>query len=156
MSPAFDGIEACVFDAYGTLLDFNSAADQARDVLGTRAEKLSDLWRSKQVQYTWLRSLMGAYVPFWQVTGEALDYALETLQIDDPALRSRLMNPRRARILVASIAPTLRAVIEERHGTIRTSIQGQSGGAIVTSGERVAGRGGERDGHWAGDFAALA
>lgn len=108
MSPAFDGIEACVFDAYGTLLDFNSAADQARDVLGARAEKLSDLWRSKQVQYTWLRSLMGAYVPFWQVTGEALDYALETLQIDDPALRSRLMNLYQQLSPFADAAPALR------------------------------------------------
>ncbi len=87
----FVGIRACVFDAYGTLLDFNSAAAGAADTLKDRASRLSELWRSKQLQYTWLRALMGAHAPFWQVTGEALDHALAALDIDDPALRERLM-----------------------------------------------------------------
>ena len=85
------GVEACVFDAYGTLFDFNSAAAKARDALGEQADALSGLWRDKQLQYTWLRALMRRHAPFWQVTGEALDYSLETLGIDDPALRERLM-----------------------------------------------------------------
>lgn len=87
----FDNIEACVFDAYGTLLDFNSAAAQARDALGDKADALSEIWRQKQLQYTWLRALMGAHAPFWQVTGEALDYAMDTLGIADATLRDRLM-----------------------------------------------------------------
>lgn len=87
----FANTQACVFDAYGTLLDFNSAAAQARDVLGDRAAALSELWRSKQLQYTWLRALMGTHAPFWQVTGDALDFALDALGIDDSALRTRLM-----------------------------------------------------------------
>ena len=91
MNAVFTDIDAVVFDAYGTLLDFNSAAARAQDSLGERAATLSELWRSKQLQYTWLRSLMGTYAPFWQVTRDALDHSLETLGIDDAALRSRLL-----------------------------------------------------------------
>ncbi len=87
-----DNIKACVFDAYGTLFDFNSAAERSRDVLGDKADELSAVWRTKQLQYTWLRGLMGKHAPFWLVTGEALDYALDTLEIDDPVLRQRLMD----------------------------------------------------------------
>lgn len=85
-------IRACVFDAYGTLFDFNSAAAQARDALGERWQPLAELWRAKQLQYTWLRSLMGRHADFWCVTGDALDYALSSLKIDDRALRTRLMD----------------------------------------------------------------
>ncbi|MBI2311463.1 MAG: haloacid dehalogenase type II [Betaproteobacteria bacterium] len=85
------GIRACVFDAYGTLFDVNSAAAQAKDALGEKWQPLADLWRSKQLQYTWLRGLMGRHADFWQVTGDALDYALASLNLEDPALRERLM-----------------------------------------------------------------
>jgi 2-haloacid dehalogenase len=86
------GIAACVFDAYGTLFDVNSAARTARDALGTKWQPLAELWRSKQLQYTWLRGLAGHHADFWQVTGDALDFALSTLEIDDLALRTRLMS----------------------------------------------------------------
>ncbi len=86
------GIRACVFDAYGTIFDFASAAANCRDVLGDQATALTALWRDKQLQYTWLRSLQRRHVDFWQVTGDALDYALDTLRMDDPAIRHRLMN----------------------------------------------------------------
>jgi 2-haloacid dehalogenase len=85
-------IEACVFDAYGTLFDVNSAARSAQDSLGEKWQPLADLWRVKQLQYTWLRSLAGYHADFWQVTGDALDYAMSALHIDDSALRARLMN----------------------------------------------------------------
>ena len=85
------GIKACVFDAYGTLFDFASAAKGCRDVLGDDADRLTTLWRDKQLQYTWLRAVQGRHAEFWQVTGEALDYSLETLGIDRPGLRDRLM-----------------------------------------------------------------
>ncbi|MBI4291027.1 MAG: haloacid dehalogenase type II [Betaproteobacteria bacterium] len=85
-------IKACVFDAYGTLFDVNSAAAQAKDELGEKWQPLADLWRTKQLQYTWLRGLMGRHVNFWQVTGDALDYAMASLKFDDPALRGRLMD----------------------------------------------------------------
>ena len=85
------GIKACVFDAYGTLFDVNSAAAQEREALGDRWQPLAELWRAKQLQYTWLRGLMGRHVDFWQVTGDALDYAMASLKVDDVRLRDRLM-----------------------------------------------------------------
>ena len=78
-------VRAVVFDAYGTLLDFASAAEREGDTLGERSRALADLWRRKQLEYTWLRSLMRRHVDFWQVTGEALDYALEEDVDPDPA-----------------------------------------------------------------------
>lgn len=85
------GIRACVFDAYGTLFDFASAAAGCADVLGDRTGPLTTLWRDKQLQYSWLRGLQGNYVDFWQVTGDALDYTLETLGLTGAVLRDRLM-----------------------------------------------------------------
>lgn len=86
------GIEACVFDAYGTLFDVSGVAHGARDVLGDQWQALSDLWRAKQLQYTWLRGLAGHHADFWQVTGDALDFAMTTLNIADADLRDRLMH----------------------------------------------------------------
>jgi 2-haloacid dehalogenase len=86
------GIEACVFDAYGTLFDVNSAARTAQDALGEKWQPLAELWRAKQLQYTWLRGLAGHHADFWQVTGDALDFALSTLRLEDPVLGARLMN----------------------------------------------------------------
>ena len=84
-------IAACVFDAYGTLFDVSSVARGAQDALGDRWQALSDLWRTKQLQYTWLRGLGGHHADFWQVTGDALDFAMGTLGIHDDELRARLM-----------------------------------------------------------------
>ncbi len=85
------GIELCVFDAYGTLYDFNSAVARHRSAIGPKADALSEMWRIKQIQYTWLRNSMGAYAPFWQVTGEALDNCLATFGISDKSLRESLL-----------------------------------------------------------------
>ena len=84
-------VKACVFDAYGTLFDFASAARGCRDVLGANIERLTVLWRDKQLQYTWLRATQGKHADFWQVTGDALDFTLETLGIENGKLRDRLM-----------------------------------------------------------------
>src|SRR5262249_40376405 len=70
----------------------SSAAEKCRDALGGKADALSDLWRSKQLAYTWLRAAQGRHADFWQVTGEALDYAMESLGLADPSLRERLMS----------------------------------------------------------------
>ena len=86
------GVKACVFDAYGTLFDYASAAAGCRDALGDKLDRLTALWRDKQLQYTWLRAIQARHADFWQVTGDALDYALGVLAIDDAALRHRLMN----------------------------------------------------------------
>ncbi len=85
------GIRACVFDAYGTIFDFASAAARCADIPEEKRGALTMLWRDKQLQYTWLRTLQGRYADFWQVTGEALDFALESLGLASPALRERLM-----------------------------------------------------------------
>ena len=87
-----EGIKGCVFDAYGTLFDFNSAVAHCRDALGEQADALSKIWREKQLQYTWLRSLMGRHKDFWQVTGDALDFAMNSLGMLDTTLRDRLMS----------------------------------------------------------------
>jgi 2-haloacid dehalogenase len=89
---AFAPPEACVFDAYGTLFDYASAVARCGAVLGGKREALNSLWREKQLQYTWLRSLEGEHADFWQVTGDALDFALESLGLDASALRERLMD----------------------------------------------------------------
>jgi len=89
--PILRGVGACVFDAYGTLFDFASAARACRDVLGEANAALTTLWRDKQLAYSWLRAVQGRHVDFWQVTGDALDFALETLGIANPGVRDRLM-----------------------------------------------------------------
>src|SRR6516165_620563 len=86
------GVQGCVFDAYGTLFDFAAAARKCRDVLGDDIDRLTALWRDKQLQYTWLRAAQGRHADFWQVTGDALDFALETLGVTKPDLRDRLMS----------------------------------------------------------------
>jgi 2-haloacid dehalogenase len=83
--------KACVFDAYGTLFDVHSAVDAFSEQVGPQHHEVSQLWRKKQLEYTWLRSLMGEYVDFWQVTGEALDFALEHHRCYDNILHAELM-----------------------------------------------------------------
>jgi 2-haloacid dehalogenase len=83
-------VRAFVFDAYGTLFDVASAAARHREALGERHVALSRLWRQKQLEYTWLRTLMGRHADFQQVTADALDYALEALSLP-AALRDRLL-----------------------------------------------------------------
>ncbi|NQU59547.1 MAG: haloacid dehalogenase type II [Rhodospirillales bacterium] len=92
MTAKIKDIDACVFDAYGTLFDVNAAAAHCRDALGDKADELSAIWRLRQLEYTWLRSLMDEYVEFWKVTGDGLDYAMASLGIEDAALRERLMD----------------------------------------------------------------
>lgn len=87
-----DGIRACVFDAYGTLFDIHAPVARLAGRIGETADALSRLWRQKQLEYTWLRALMPAHVDFWRITGDALDFALETHGIDDPPLRRELMD----------------------------------------------------------------
>ena len=92
MTVKLGNISACVFDAYGTLFDVNAAAAHCADDLGDKWQPLAEVWRNKQLQYTWLRSLMQRHVDFWQVTTDALDYALDTHDVNDDALRQRLLD----------------------------------------------------------------
>jgi 2-haloacid dehalogenase len=108
MNPApLDGIRACVFDAYGTLFDTASAAARAKDQLGDKFVPLAQLWRDKQLQYTWLRAAQDRHTDFWQVTGDALDFALDTLGIDNDGLRQRLMEL----YLTLDLFPEVKAVL---------------------------------------------
>ncbi|MFL5335060.1 MAG: HAD-IA family hydrolase [Geminicoccaceae bacterium] len=84
-------VAACVFDAYGTLLDVASAVTAEAATLGPKAGELNALWRRKQLEYTWLRSLMQRHADFAQVTAEALDFSLEALALTAPGRRERLL-----------------------------------------------------------------
>lgn len=88
---AFANVGAVVFDAYGTLFDVHSAIARGGAALGGKAKAVSTLWRQKQLEYTWLRSLMGAHADFWQVTREGLDYALAANGVEDSVLAEALM-----------------------------------------------------------------
>lgn len=86
----------CVFDAYGTLFDVTAAARMVADAPG-RADlkavwpQLAEDWRLKQLQYSWLRNITGAYTPFWEVTRDGLDWAMAKAGLDDPELREDLL-----------------------------------------------------------------
>ena len=81
-------IKACVFDAYGTLFDVHSAVGKYNERLGVVADQVSSIWRTKQLEYTWLRSLMKKHADFWQVTQDALDYALDVYNITDKPFKN--------------------------------------------------------------------
>jgi len=85
-------IKACIFDAYGTLFDVNAACRELSKEVGDNWEKLASLWRLRQVEYTWLRNSMDEYIDFWKITSDALDYAMETLGIENNELREELLN----------------------------------------------------------------
>ena len=82
---------AFVFDAYGTLFDVHSAVARHRGQIGAEADRLSETWRAKQLEYSWVRSLAGAYEPFWTLTERALAYALARCSAVDPGVRPMLM-----------------------------------------------------------------
>ncbi len=89
-------IKACVFDAYGTLFDVAAAAREAAEEPGRESfaahwPQIAADWRTKQLQYSWLRAVTGEYCSFWQVTQDGLDWAMERAGLDDPELRERLL-----------------------------------------------------------------
>jgi 2-haloacid dehalogenase len=86
-----EGIQAVVFDAYGTLFNVATPVEKLASELNGKAEALGALWRQKQLEYTWLRSLMGTHADFWVVTREALDFALAELDIAETGLADELM-----------------------------------------------------------------
>jgi len=107
----YAAISHCVFDAYGTLLDLDSATHGATEKIGAEKERaLNALWRRKQLDYTWLRSLMGTYDDFWHVTGEALDHAMDALSVAEPSLRAELMQNYLGLRAFDDAVPTLRAL----------------------------------------------
>ena len=93
MSPktTISGIRACVFDAYGTLFDVHSAVGKHRQRLGDIADQVSSVWRTKQLEYTWLRSLMDRHADFRQVTQDALDFAFDMCAVENLELKKDLI-----------------------------------------------------------------
>ena len=86
-----ENVTACVFDAYGTLFDVNSAAAKCKEKLGDKWENFANAWRTTQLEYTWLRSLMKKYKNFWQITEDSLDHTMATFKIDKN-MREELLN----------------------------------------------------------------
>ena len=86
-----ENITACVFDAYGTLFDVNSAAAKCKKKLGNRWESFANAWRTTQLEYTWLRSLMKKHKNFWEITEDSLDHTMETFKIKKE-MRNELLN----------------------------------------------------------------
>ena len=84
-------IKVIIFDAYGTLFDVNSAAEKCKEKIGDKWESFANYWRTTQLEYTWLRSLMKRHKDFWQVTEDSLDKSLLAFKID-PNMRSELLN----------------------------------------------------------------
>ncbi len=130
------GVSACVFDAYGTLFDFASAANSCRELLGESTDKLTVLWRDKQLQYTWLRALQGRHADFWQVTADALDFALETLAIDRSGARERLMNLYLTLDVFPEVPDTLRRL---KQAGLRTAILSNGSPKMLDAAVRAAG-----------------
>ena len=84
-------IKAIIFDAYGTLFDVNSAAEKCKDKIGDKWEGFANFWRTTQLEYTWLRSLMNRHKDFWQVTEDSLDKSMKAFNIDH-SMKNELLN----------------------------------------------------------------
>ncbi len=101
---------AYVFDAYGTLFDVHAAVRRHAAAIGTDAQALSELWRAKQLEYSWVRSMMGAYLDFWTLTEQALDHALARYPSVDPHLRSALLDAYRSLDCYPEVPAVLKAL----------------------------------------------
>ena len=123
-------IAACVFDAYGTLFDVASPTRRLEGRIGPKAAELSVLWRTRQTEYTWLRSLMDRYADFWQVTGESLDFAMAAIGLDDPSLRARLMELYLTLDAYPDVAPMLDVL---RGRGVRTAILSNGSPTMLTA-----------------------
>ena len=84
-------IKAIIFDAYGTLFDVNSAAEKCKNKIGDKWEGFSNYWRTTQLEYTWLRSLMNRHKDFWQITEDSLDKSINAFNIN-PSMKNELLN----------------------------------------------------------------
>ena len=84
-------IKAIIFDAYGTLFDVNSAAEKCKDKIGSKWEGFANYWRTTQLEYTWLRSLMNRHKDFWKVTEDSLEKSIKKFNID-PSMKNELLN----------------------------------------------------------------
>lgn len=125
-----------VFDAYGTLLDVHSAVARHRALIGPEADRLSDIWRTKQLEYTWTRSLMGAHRDFWTLTQDALDFAAARCGGLSASARAALLAAYETLDAFPDVAPTL-TVLKARGA--RCVILSNGAPAMLASAVRSAG-----------------
>ena len=104
-------IKAIIFDVYGTLFDVNSAAEKCKDKIGDKWEGFANFWRTTQLEYTWLRSLMKRHKNFWQITEDSLDKSMKTFNIDS-AMRNELLNLYKALSPFKEVPETLKKLKE--------------------------------------------
>ena len=106
-------IKAIIFDAYGTLFDVNSAAEKCKDKIGEKWERFANFWRTTQLEYTWLRSLMNRHKDFWQITEDSLDKSMKVFDID-PSMRNELLNLYKILSPYREVPGTLKALKEKK------------------------------------------
>ena len=106
-------IKAIIFDAYGTLFDVNSAAEKCKDKIGDKWEPFANYWRTTQLEYTWLRSLMERHKDFWQITEDSLDKSMKTFKIDS-SMRDELLNLYKVLSPFEEVPETLKILKEKK------------------------------------------
>ena len=84
-------IKAIIFDAYGTLFDVNSAAEKCKEKIGDKWEGFANYWRTTQLEYTWLRSLMKRHKNFWEITEDSLNKSMKVFKIE-PSMKNELLD----------------------------------------------------------------
>ncbi len=106
-------IKAIIFDAYGTLFDVNSAAEKCKDKIGDKWEPFANFWRTTQLEYTWLRSLMGRHKDFWGITEDSLDKSMKAFNIDF-TMKNELLNLYKILSPYKEVPETLKALKEKK------------------------------------------
>ena len=107
-------IKAIIFDAYGTLFDVNSAAEKCKDKIGDKWEHFANFWRTNQLEYTWLRSLMKRHKNFWQVTEDSLDKSMKVFNVDY-SMRDELLNLYKVLSTFKEVPETLKTLKEKKY-----------------------------------------
>jgi len=106
-------IKAIIFDAYGTLFDVNSAAEKCKDKIGDKWQPFANFWRTTQLEYTWLRSLMRKHKDFWQITEDSLDKSMKAFQIN-ASMRDELLNLYKVLSPFKEVPETLKILKEKK------------------------------------------
>jgi 2-haloacid dehalogenase len=128
-------VKLCVFDAYGTLFDVHSAVRRYAAAIGPKAEELSQIWRIKQLEYTWVRSLMRRHADFWSCTSAALDFALASLGLEGTTARQSLLHA----YLALDAYPEVPGVLRDlRAAGFKTAILSNGTPAMLESAARSA------------------
>ena len=131
-----DRAGAVVFDAYGTLFDVHSAVARHTAAVGPEAARLSEIWRAKQLEYSWVLSLAGRTEPFWTLTERALDHAFARCPGADPSLRGRLLDAYRSLDAYPEVPAALRRLRARgvRTGILSNGDPGMLGDAVASAG----------------------